>query len=273
MVDKIKQELINKSHDVSCVEEYINLIEQAQSENRRRYTKSDSRYCYYEEHHILPRSLYSEYINDKENKVLLTPYEHYNAHKLLCSIFPGQQMSYAFWKMTCTCNRVGINVSAEEYAYARYLYSQCPGTHTGKHPSRETKDKISAGVKRFWESGGYAHTEEQHKKAVKTRRERGLYNRSCEQKVSTSNKLSGRIFVNNGVSNKRIYPEELDTYLEGGWMRGKKPLSEEHKKNIGKAGKGKEAWNKGKPGTFLGRTHTEESKQKMRDAKRRGKNK
>lgn len=271
MVDEIKQELINKSHDASCVEEYINLIEQAQSENRRRYKKSDSRYCYYEEHHILPRSLYSDYINNKENKVLLTPYEHYNAHKLLCSIFPGQQMSYAFWKMTCTCKRVGINVSAEEYEYARYLYSQCPGPYTGRHPSKETRDKIGAKSRSFWESGGYEHTEEQHKKAVQTRRERGLYVMSEEQKMSISNKLSGRKYVNNGITNKLIYPYEIDTYLENGWVLGKKPFSEEHKQNISKAVKGRKAWNRGKPGTFLGRTHTEESKQKMRDAKKRGK--
>ena len=96
---------------------------------------------------------------------------------------------------------------------------------------------------------------------------------SEEQKMSISNKLSGRKYVNNGATNKLIYPYEIDTYLENGWVLGKKPLSEEHKKNIGKSGKGREAWNKGKPGTFTGRTHTEESKQKMRDAKRRNKSK
>ena len=110
-------------------------------------------------------------------------------------------------------------------------------------------------------------TEEHHKKSVQTRKENGGYQRTESQKQQTSNTLKGRIFVNNKIINKRIYLEELETYLANGWLRGKKPLSEQHKLNIGLKSLGREAWNKGKPGTFLGKHHTEETKEKMRKKK------
>lgn len=78
-------------------------------------------------------------------------------------------------------------------------------------------------------------TEEHHKKCVETRKRNGGYNRSKEHNAKVSKSLKGRVFVNNGVVNKRVDPLELDTFLQNGWLRGKKPLSEEHKKNIGKS--------------------------------------
>lgn len=51
------------------------------------------------------------------------------------------------------------------------------------------------------------------------------------------------------------------------WNKGRK-LSEEHKKKISESGKGKTPWNKGMPGTWLGRHHSEESKKKMSEARK-----
>ena len=45
----------------------------------------------------------------------------------------------------------------------------------------------------------------------------------------------------------------------------RKPMSEEHKKKIGIAGKGKEPWNKGKRGIFH---HSEEHKKRMSDLRK-----
>ena len=106
---------------------------------------------------------------------------------------------------------------------------------------------------------------------VETRRNNGSYNRSKDLNKKVSEKLKGRIFVNNGESNKFIYPEELENYLASGWTKGKKPLSEEHKRKIGESGKGRSGWNKGMPGTFLGKKHSEESKKKMSETKQRKK--
>ena len=42
-----------------------------------------------------------------------------------------------------------------------------------------------------------------------------------------SKKASGKIYVNNGISNKLIQPEELDIYIKNGFIRGMKPLCKE----------------------------------------------
>jgi hypothetical protein len=48
--------------------------------------------------------------------------------------------------------------------------------------------------------------------------------------------------------------------------KGRK-LSEETKKKMSEARKGKEGWNKGKPGTWTGRKHSAESIEKMKQIK------
>ncbi len=82
---------------------YRDLCNSRQKLNR---TKSE---CYYEEHHIMPRSLGGT--DDRENLVLLTPREHYIAHLLLTKFTYGKskvKMNHALWRMAC-CNGIIIN--------------------------------------------------------------------------------------------------------------------------------------------------------------------
>lgn len=266
IIDYIITMLNRDSQDIEALRNYIDIITQALISDRKRYKTSDVRYVYYENHHILPRSLYPDYVDDKLNKVLLTAQEHFTAHKLLTNIFPGQQMSYAYWRMCC-CNRDRCIITAEDYEHGRLLNSKYP-PFKGKHFTEESKQKIGMKSKEYWANGGYVHTKEQDQKMVATRRKNGTYIRSEESNVKCSNTMKGRIYVNNGFKNKQINPDELDTYINEGWKKGKKPLSEEHKKKIGEASKGRTGWNKGKPGTFLGKKHTEETKRKMSEAKK-----
>ena len=263
----IKEQLTATSQSFHTCTQYIELIETAICQNRKRYATSDNRYCYYEQHHILPRSLFPDYESDRNNLVLLTAKEHFIAHKLLTEIWPGQEMAYAFWRMCC-CNGTKCEITPEEYEYGRILNSKFP-PFKGHTFSAESRQRIGQKSKEFWENGGYVHTKEQDLKMVETRRKNGSYIRSDEMNTKLSEKTKGGIYVNDGKTNKYIRPDELDTYLLQGWIRGKKPLSEEHKRKIGESGKGRSGWNKGLEGTFKGKKHTEESKQKMRDAKRR----
>ena len=178
-------------------------------------------------------------------------------------------MAHAFWRMCC-CNGNKSIITKEDYSYARMMAMAYPPAKGLKH-SKETKKVLSEKSKEFWCGGGYIHTKEQDIKMVETRRNNGSYNRSKDLNKKVSEKLKGRIFVNNGESNKFIYPEELENYLASGWTKGKKPLSEEHKRKIGESGKGRSGWNKGMPGTFLGKKHSEESKKKMSETKQRKK--
>src|SRR6056297_1414304 len=61
---------------------YDNLIKSRKSLDRK---KTDN--CYYENHHIIPRSLGGS--NKKSNMVLLTPREHCIAHLLLVRMYEG----------------------------------------------------------------------------------------------------------------------------------------------------------------------------------------
>ena len=71
--------------------EYVTLIKNVLSEHR-----IDDNTVYYEKHHIFPKSLYSEWKFKKNNIILLTRDEHLLAHKLLKTIFPVKEMSYAY---------------------------------------------------------------------------------------------------------------------------------------------------------------------------------
>ena len=250
-----------------CAEQYLAIIQTALTANRKRYKKSDCRYTYYEQHHILPKSLYPAYQKDTANLVLLLAEEHFAVHQLLTKVWPGQEMAYAFWRM-CYCNGAKLNITAEEYAYGRQLMQQYP-TFKGRHFTAESKARIGQRSREFWQRGGYDHTNEQDLKMVATRQANGSYIRTAEQNKKVAATMKGLIFINNGQQNKRVREADLLVYLEQGWVRRKLPLTEEHKKHIGEAGKGRVGWNKGLPGTFTGRKHTEEAKQKMRESKRK----
>ena len=60
---------------------YYYLINKAKSQNRKRYKKPDSRWIYYEQHHIIPKCFNGPDIAG--NLVLLTAREHFVIHWLL----------------------------------------------------------------------------------------------------------------------------------------------------------------------------------------------
>ena len=64
---------------------YCNIVKTASNKNRKK-----NKIIYYENHHILPKSIFTEYKNlsgNKWNSVLLTPREHYICHLLLFKMF------------------------------------------------------------------------------------------------------------------------------------------------------------------------------------------
>lgn len=78
-----------KLHDLDAVKKYINLCS-------AQYTGDE----YSELHHILPKSMFAEYANNKENLVRLKYSDHIEAHKLLCDIFNTYGMKLAHMFMT-----------------------------------------------------------------------------------------------------------------------------------------------------------------------------
>lgn len=76
---------------------------------------------YYERHHILPKSIWSEHKSAQWNLVRLTAREHFVAHKLLVRCMEGRlkaKMQSALWVMVNTSD-VGVVKSSSQYEQLR----------------------------------------------------------------------------------------------------------------------------------------------------------
>lgn len=121
MTHLINEYILGEFKNFKCseLEQYLCIIDNALSEDRKKLDRNDSEYIYYEAHHILPKSLFPKYKNDNNNIVLLTPDEHFKCHKLLAEIFPTPEMTFAYWLMSN-----GHELSAEEYEKIRLKFAK-----------------------------------------------------------------------------------------------------------------------------------------------------
>jgi hypothetical protein len=106
--------------------------------------RSKNKDVYYEEHHIIPRSMGGN--NNKENKILLTAREHYLAHYLLWKIHNNSKMMFAFWFIN---NDRQHKVNSKFYEKAKMNLSLLRQSEVreknaffGKKHSEETKQKM-----------------------------------------------------------------------------------------------------------------------------------
>lgn len=95
------------------MEEYFKLIRSCLKQNRGK-----GKGVYYESHHIIPQSF-----NKKSTTVLLTPEEHYLAHKYLAEYWKehsvyGKKMLWAFHRLAYDKGR---KLTKEQYGEARRL--------------------------------------------------------------------------------------------------------------------------------------------------------
>ncbi len=108
---QLQEKLLPLEHhkETKYLKWYLNIIEDANSQNRNKLNKLNEYYIYYENHHILPRSLFEEYIDVTEhpwNSVLLTAKEHFIIHLCLWKHYKSLEyirgeirMSYAIRSM------------------------------------------------------------------------------------------------------------------------------------------------------------------------------
>lgn len=91
--------------------------------SRQQLFRVKSKECYYEKHHILPRSLGG--LDNTENLVLLTAKEHYIAHLLLYKFHKVtaskglRKMAFALVSMLGSTGKVKRELSARSYATIR----------------------------------------------------------------------------------------------------------------------------------------------------------
>lgn len=95
LINAILEKLGKDNQSYNAIQDYLNYIDQRLQERlvHKKYDKST------ETHHILPRSLFPEYLNDKNNLVTLTLEQHIKVHQLLA--YTGEYSCIAaYWSTT-----------------------------------------------------------------------------------------------------------------------------------------------------------------------------
>ena len=130
---------------------YKNIIKKAKNENRIKRKRTDSNFIYYENHHIIPKSLCKDklWADFNSNKVLLTAKEHFICHLLLTKIYPCTKTMWAFRRMSSNPKN-GFRIYSKMFDLYKGKYKHDKKTlqhlsfiNTGKHLTDEHKKKIS----------------------------------------------------------------------------------------------------------------------------------
>lgn len=122
-----------------------------------------SRFCGFEKHHIIPKSLGGS--NTKDNLVLLTPREHCLAHILLTKMYVGKdkaKMCYALIALSQLRNKRRDKITSREYdklrkAHYKALedpdYRAMRSENVKKQWTPERKAAVAEKTKQQWISG------------------------------------------------------------------------------------------------------------------------
>ena len=190
---------------------------------------------YVEKHHIIPRSLGGN--NKVDNIVSLTAREHYICHLLLVRITLGIdkiKMQYAVGKFIQTAPGQDRKFTSWQYKKIRESISSARSCQT---QSTETRQKISESNKGriAWNKGktGIIHSDESNRKRSAT-----LSGKTLEDKVGIDRALQ----IKKNISESKIgKPSGMlgKTHPRKG-TSGLWKMSEESKKNISNAKKGKQ---------------------------------
>ena len=117
---------------------YFRIIENSKSKHRVLRKKEHKNYEYFEAHHILPKSIFSEFKSFKDNgwnKVLLTPREHFICHILILKHYQTIKYTLGEQKMSRALFKMNL-----EGKYNSKLYEK---TKLNMTTTQATKDKLS----------------------------------------------------------------------------------------------------------------------------------
>lgn len=128
------------------------IIAKAQKENRKK-----DKICYYELHHIIPKSLGGS--NKNSNRVLLTAREHFIVHKCLVLIYLKEDNKNAYHKMVHALHRFLYSKNSSEYKISSKDYEKIKKMHStsiskslkGKKHTEEARKNMSTAQKLYFE--------------------------------------------------------------------------------------------------------------------------
>lgn len=217
-----------------------------------------------ESHHVVPRCMGGT--DGKKNRVDLTPAEHYVAHLLLVRIFPKVPGLILAAVLMSRDNRNGKRANNKLYDWLRKRAVAAQSlARTGMRHSEESRRRISAALKassahaaNIESMRGVARSDEVKRKVSET-------SRNSESAKAARALLTGRkIGVPRSEETKekiraantgRIVPDIERERISAG-LKGK-PKSAEHNAKVSAALKGRKS-------PMTGRTHSPETKERMR---------
>lgn len=91
-----------------------------------------------------------------------------------------------------------------------------PSNRVNYKHSAATREKMSQTRK------GKKRSKESVEKQICTRRERGQLAMSVETRVKIGQASRGKVAITDGTTVRMVRPEELSTYLQSGWVKGRK---------------------------------------------------
>lgn len=207
-------------------------------EKRKKEILSKENCDYFEIHHIKPRSIYPDLVNDKENLVALTAKEHYFAHHLLKEIYKKQygDNSDEYWKLF---NAFWLMSHAKRYTFI----------------SAQRYDALRKEINDFWSDKN--KTKEIRLKMSKAKKGKPSPKKGIPLSEEHKEKLR---LINLG---KKHSPETIEKIRQANLG---KQLSEEHKQILIESRLGSKHTEETKERIRqkkLGFRHTEETKQKI----------
>lgn len=181
---------------------------------------------YFEFHHIIPKSVNKDLVKDSDNIIKLSGREHFIAHQLLLSCFNGKLKSSMYYSYNLMCNSLHnnhYNISDTDYElFRKDFHKLCSINNSGKNNpmygrkiSEKTRQKLKLAKK-----DKYNGCNNPMYNVHRTGKDNPMYGR--KQTVSTKQKIGNnsknRIWINNGINNKFIKPEDIQYYESLGFI-------------------------------------------------------
>lgn len=216
--------------DNNATKDYYQIIETAKKENRKKVHKNDSKFVYYESHHVLPKSIFPEFEQCDWNKVLLTAKEHLICHQLLPKMLdkgkPYYQMIRAYHNMAFrkTNDMLRYELTPDEYEELRIEFSKAQ-TILGKRPCKETTKTLIGLANKGRKPSTVAVTNSVRARLGKKRPTDAVH-ASASAQIGNTN-VRGKSWWNDGKKNTMSFecPGE-------GWVKGRTEFTEEHRRKI-----------------------------------------
>ena len=139
----------NNIKDIKILNAYIKFIDNCKLKEQN--IKNNE---YFEIHHILPKSIFPKYKNDKNNLIKLLPEDHFKAHELLAfSLGEFMINSYfIFFKRIVKNNKIENLTESENYAKIKNEMSKHMTNVLKEQWENGTRDKLSQSkkMKEYW---------------------------------------------------------------------------------------------------------------------------